>query len=136
MSESAQNEPMTWYLAHKLALRSGDQDMASSSVEAVGASASKDPKFLYACCLDAQKSGDKLCLLKALKKLAEKFEFTKPGDVYFPALLRAMIRLQVALLNDEEQLHIDPATMVNDVCETFEGGELPIRLWYMPRSSC
>jgi hypothetical protein len=133
MSESAQDEPMTWYLAHKLALRSDDQDMASGSIEALGSSASKDLKYLYACCLDAQKSKDKLYLLQALKKLAEKFEFTNPGDVCFPALLRAMIRLQVSLLDGKDQHGIDSNLMVNDLCETFEAGKVLVTVYRIRR---
>ncbi|KAI1873577.1 hypothetical protein JX265_005199 [Neoarthrinium moseri] len=113
-------QQMTLYLGYKLAIRSGDQDMASRCIDLVSSAASNDPKFLYACCVDAQESGNELCLLKALKELANKYEIIKP-DVHFPALLRVTIRLQISILAKEDLPSIDSDIIINDLCETFEG---------------
>jgi hypothetical protein len=123
MAEHTKSQPMTMYLAYKLALRSGDRDLASRCIEGIGAASSKDPQFLYACCLDAQESGNKLCALEALKQLAERHEFGKPGPVHFPALLRVTIRLQLTILNDGSLREGEQGLAVDDLCETFEGGK-------------
>ncbi|KAK9785215.1 putative Meiosis protein SPO22/ZIP4 like-domain-containing protein [Seiridium cardinale] len=120
MNEGVQSQPMTMYLAHKLALRVGDPAMASKCIDAVSKSAAKDPKFLYACCLDAQHSGDKLCTLKALKLLADKYELSQDCEIHFPALLRSMIRVQTSLIDNKEASHVDPGLVVDDLCKTFE----------------
>ncbi|KAI1866259.1 uncharacterized protein JN550_007647 [Neoarthrinium moseri] len=120
MSEDVQTQQMTLYLGYKLAIRSGDQDMASRCIDLVSSAASNDPKFLYACCVDAQESGNELCLLKALKELANKNEIIKP-DVHFPALIRVTIRLQISILAKEDLPSIDSDIIINDLCETFEG---------------
>ncbi|KAI0125122.1 meiosis protein SPO22/ZIP4 like-domain-containing protein [Xylariales sp. AK1849] len=121
MSESTKTQPMTIYLAYKLALRSGDRELASQLIETVSASAPKDPKFLYACCIDAQESGDKLCALEALKQLAEKHQWSKPGPVHMPALLRVMIRLQVAIFDEYSLPEAERDLVVEDLCEVYEG---------------
>ncbi|KAK9417597.1 putative Meiosis protein SPO22/ZIP4 like-domain-containing protein [Seiridium unicorne] len=120
MNEGVQSQPMTMYLAHKLALRVGDPVMASKCIDAVSKSAAKDPKFLYACCLDAQHSGDKLCTLKALKLLADKYELSQDCEIHFPALLRSMIRVQTSLIDSKEASHVGPGLVVDDLCKAFE----------------
>lgn len=122
MSEDVQNQPITLYLAYKLAIRADDSEMASKCIDMVGKSSSQNITFLYACCLDAQKSGDKLCTLKALRLLADKYDFQRDHEVHFPALLRSIIRVQVSLLQSDEECAVDPVIIVNDICKTFEAG--------------
>lgn len=124
MSESVQCQPMTMFLAYRLALRSSNTAMASKCIEGVSKSAPKDPKFLYACCLEAQQSGDRLCTLKALKLIAEQYEFSQDSDIHFPALLRSMIRVQVSILESKDASGIDIGLIARDLCDTFEGGKL------------
>lgn len=123
MSQDVQNQPMTMYLAYKLAIRTEDAEMASKCIEMVGKTASKSNKFLYACCLDAQQSGGKLCTLKALRLLADKYDFQRDQDIHFPALLRSIIRVQVSLLGPDEKVDIDPLIIIDDICRTFEAGK-------------
>jgi hypothetical protein len=123
MDEGVQNQPMTLYLACKLALRSGDPEMASNCIETISGTSMKDLKFLYACCLEAQQSGEKLCTLKALQLLANKFEFNGDCEIHFPALLRSTIRVQVSLLEPNERSRVNIMTVVDDICRTFEAGK-------------
>jgi hypothetical protein len=131
MNEDVQKQPMTMYLACKLALRGGDEAMASNCIEMVSKSSLKDLKFLYACCLDAQQSGDKICTLKALKLLASKYELNKDCEIHFPALLRSTIRVQVSLLNGNASSGSGSGVVVEDICRTFEAGTfLPILFFF------
>lgn len=98
--------------------------MATECIEAVSTSVSKDPKFLYACCLDAQQSGDLICTLRALKLLAEKYEYSRGGEIHFPAVLRSTIRVQISILEGKGLPGIAPNLVAQDLCDTFEGGML------------
>lgn len=113
---------MTIYLAYKPALRKEDADMASQCIEAVSKSASKDPKFLYACCLDALHSGDKFCTLRALQLLADKHEFREDCEIHLLAVLRATIRVQVSILDGKDIDGVDSGVVARDLCGTFEAG--------------
>lgn len=123
MDNGCKNQPMTLYLAYKLALRNQDVAMATEYIEKLGKSASQDPKYLYACCLEAQNYSAKICTLTALKLLAEKYHFIKDSELHFPALLRSIIRVQISLLDEKYQLEADPDVVVDDICMTFESGK-------------
>lgn len=122
MSDVAKDQPMTVYLAHKLAVQSGDWDLAAECIERISRSSSSDLKFLYACCLEAHTSDDKLSALKALKVLADKHEFNADSPIHLPALLRVIIRLQMSMLS-EGSADIDRELLAEDLCHVFEGGE-------------
>ncbi|KAI4860640.1 SPO22-domain-containing protein [Hypoxylon rubiginosum] len=118
MSESARREPMTLYLAFKLALRSGDREMASDCLRQISEVSSKDPQYIYACCIDAQEAEDKICAIQALQHLIQKSEYSCPDVVHLPALLRIVIRLETSLLDDQGQ---SAAELIDDICQVFEG---------------
>lgn len=124
MDSSAKREPMTMYLAYKLALRSGDRVMASDCLKHFSEISSKDSPYLYACCIDAQEAEDKLCAVEALQHLIEKYEYSSPDAVHLPALLRMIIRLETSLLNEQDKSGDDLQLLVDDICQAFEGGEL------------
>ncbi|OTA65448.1 SPO22-domain-containing protein [Hypoxylon sp. EC38] len=122
MSESARREPMTLYLAYKLALRSKDRGMASDCLRHISEASSDDPQYLYACCVDAQEAEDKLCAIEALRQLIQKCECSCPEAVNLPALLRIVIRLQTSLMNDQVQAQADGLhSLIEDLCQVFEG---------------
>ncbi|KAI0008433.1 meiosis protein SPO22/ZIP4 like-domain-containing protein [Xylariaceae sp. FL0662B] len=121
MSESAKRDPKTLYLAYRLALRSGDRDMASECLRHITETTSSDSRYLYACCIDAQKAEDKTCAIEALRHLFKQYEFIAPGPVRLPALLRVIIRLEVSLLNEQGQTDVDRHTLIEDLCQVFEG---------------
>ncbi|XXG97783.1 hypothetical protein Hte_004096 [Hypoxylon texense] len=127
MSESARREPMTLYLAFKLALRSGDREMASDCLRQISEVSSKDPQYIYACCIDAQEAEDKICAIQALQHLIQKSEYSCPDAVHLPALLRIVIRLETSLLDDQGQSDADRQSLLNDICQVFEGVVTAIR---------
>ncbi|KAK1478311.1 hypothetical protein CTAM01_15036 [Colletotrichum tamarilloi] len=120
MSETAQNEPMTRYLMYKAALRSSDQELAAQCLERVALSAPEDPNFLYACVLEAQQAGDKVCAMQAMKQLVEKFEFSETSPIHLPALLRCNIRLAVSIAESVKGARERQST-VEEVLVLFEG---------------
>ncbi|CAJ2511272.1 Uu.00g068970.m01.CDS01 [Anthostomella pinea] len=120
MSDAARRDPMTMYLAYKLALINGDREMVLDSLHHISEASSKDQRYLYACCTEAQRANDKLCLLKALQHLYKRHDYTSMAVTHVPALLRMIIRLDVTLLADKEQHEIDRHTLVDDICEVFE----------------
>ncbi|KAI5864321.1 meiosis protein SPO22/ZIP4 like-domain-containing protein [Durotheca rogersii] len=120
MSESAKREPTTLYLTYKLALRSGDRDMALECLRLINEGSPKDLQYLYACCIDAQEAEDKACAIQAMRHLVEKYEYSSPGPVYLPALLRVIIRLEASLLNDQGRNDLNQHVLVDDICKIFE----------------
>ncbi|KAL7624283.1 sporulation-specific protein 22 [Parahypoxylon ruwenzoriense] len=121
MSESAKREPMTLYLAYKLALRNGDRAMSSDCLRLISEGSSKDLQYLYACCIDAQGAEDKMCAIEAMRHLVEKHECSSPGAIHLPALLRVVIRLEASLLNDQCRDGVEGHLLVDDICQVFEG---------------
>jgi hypothetical protein len=111
---------------YKIAIRSGEIELASECLEVVHRAASKDPSLLYACVLDAQEVGDKDMAIAALQLLLEKYQFNPPSTIHIPALLRCTIRLMITRLESKSASHIEPDTdyIVPQLCKLFEGGEM------------
>lgn len=119
MSEETQKNPMTQYLMYRATIRSGDHDLAADCLEAV-AQANVPIELLYACVADSQRVGDRLITLSAMKKLANMYDYEKPGRVHLPALMRCIIMLLHGLLNNSENGNQD--NVVVDMCTMFEAG--------------
>ena len=117
MSQATRNEPLTMYLAFKLALRTGDHELASECLERFAEQSPDDPQYLYACCLDARSVGDQVQTVKSLNLLSAKYEFSSSSPIHFPALLRTLIRLQVKTLSNPGG--------ADSLCRTFERGKTP-----------
>lgn len=92
MPASGKAAPITLYLLYKVALRTGDAEMASECLDGVLKSSSKDATFLYACVLEAQAFGDKQQAVVALQKVLGKYNYGAPKEIYLPALLRSVSR--------------------------------------------
>ncbi|KAI0395928.1 meiosis protein SPO22/ZIP4 like-domain-containing protein [Xylariaceae sp. FL0594] len=122
MDQVTLNEPMTAYLAFQVALRQGDTDCALTCLEKVSTSPSSDPQYLYACCIEAQISEDKICAIEALRHLVLKrcSDSHSLGDIHLPALLRVLIRLEVSVLSDEKRVNADHGSLVEDLCNVFK----------------
>ncbi|KAK2055776.1 SPO22-domain-containing protein [Colletotrichum caudatum] len=120
MAEAAQNEPMTRYLMYKVALRSTDCELASECLERIGSAAGQEPDFLYACVLEAQQAGNRICAMQAMKQLAGKVEFSEASPVHLPALLRCNIRLAISVMEGEKDAGRRKAA-VEEVVALFEG---------------
>ncbi|KAI8316407.1 Transcriptional regulator [Colletotrichum sp. SAR11_59] len=102
MPGSARNETMTRYLMYKVAIQSGDHDLAADCLERIGAGAAQDPNSLYACVLEAQRARDKISAGQAMKQLLKRHEFNEDSPIHLPALLRSNIRLAVAAVEGEK----------------------------------
>ncbi|KAF5526463.1 hypothetical protein CGCA056_v002343 [Colletotrichum aenigma] len=118
MPGSARNENMTRYLVYKVALQSGDHDLAADCLERIGAGAAQDPNYLYACVLDAQRARDKICAGQAMKQLLERHEFNEDSPIHLPALLRSNIRIAVAAVEGEKSSARNAC--IEDVAGLFE----------------
>ncbi|KAH9898758.1 meiosis protein SPO22/ZIP4 like-domain-containing protein [Xylariomycetidae sp. FL2044] len=121
MSEATKQEPMTAYLAYKLALRSGNREMANECLQTVSDGPSQDLKFLFACCLEAQQMEDKMCALQALQQLAKKKELETSNGIHFPALLRVLVRLHLSMMNDKSDQDINHEMLIDDLIAVLEG---------------
>ena len=121
MKDTAQREAFTCYLMHKVAVRSGDEDLAAECLEAVATSKSAK-EYLYACVVDAQQSAEKRCAIAALKKLVQCHDPKSAGPVHVPALLRCIIRLLWTSLDEIKEGEDGAEARVEDLCQMFDSG--------------
>jgi hypothetical protein len=68
---SSQNEGMTRYLAYKLALRSNDVRLAGECLESLVKHIDQEPRYLYACVLEAQQSANRAMAVAAFQALVD-----------------------------------------------------------------
>jgi hypothetical protein len=92
---SSQNEGMTRYLAYKLALRSNDMQLAAECLGSLAKHVDKEPRYLYACVLEAQQSGNRAMAVAAFQVLVNQ----PPNGVQLPTLLRCTVKLLVEELD-------------------------------------
>ncbi|KAK0634593.1 meiosis protein SPO22/ZIP4 like-domain-containing protein [Bombardia bombarda] len=116
MSKQSCEDPMTAYLAFKVAIRVEDRALAERCLEAVSLSPDHID-YLGACIAESQKVGDIACAIAALKKLQEKYEYKEPNAINLPALFRCTIRLLNLLV---EKSGTDKSELVNDLCQQFD----------------
>lgn len=95
MPVTAQNEGLTRYLAYKLALESSDSQLAGQCLDVLLRNADRDQRYLYACVLEAQRSGNRGIAVAAFQALADR----PPSGIQLPALLRCAARLLMAELD-------------------------------------
>ena len=128
MSDSAKNEPMTRFLMYKIAVRCGEIELAAESLQIISSTTTKDPTLLYACCLDAQQSGNKLQTTAALQLVLEKYGYSAPSAIHLPSLIRTSIQLMVSLLDDSKNSGASDELelSVEKLCKAFEGGKIRI----------
>jgi hypothetical protein len=128
MSPQSWKEPMTAYLAFKVAIRVEDRAMAEKCLGTV-AQAPDHVDYLGACIAESQKAGDIMCAIVALRKLQEKYEYKEPNPIHLPALFRCTIRL-LTLLADRPGNDTD--ALVNDLCDEFDAGTvlLMVLFWH------
>ncbi|KAF2968484.1 hypothetical protein GQX73_g5062 [Xylaria multiplex] len=120
MNDVTLKEPMTAYLAFKVALKQVDVDSASRCLEQISEASSSNLQYLYACCLEAQLAQAKTITIKALQLVVLKHQFHSPDYIHLPALLRVLIRLEVSILYDEQEIDTDKECLVRDICTTFK----------------
>jgi hypothetical protein len=126
MSNSAKNEPMSRFLMYKIAIRCGESKLAAESLQIISFATTKDPTLLYACCLDAQQSGNKLQTIAVLQLVLEKYGYIAPSAIHLPSLLRTTIQLMVQLQKESQSSTIldDMGVTVEKLCKAFEGGNI------------
>lgn len=122
MSPQSWKEPMTAYLAFKVAIRVEDRAMAEKCLGTV-AQAPDHVDYLGACIAESQKAGDIMCAIAALRKLQEKYEYKEPNPIHLPALFRCTIRL-LTLLADRPAG--DKNDLVNNLCSEFDAGTVTL----------
>jgi hypothetical protein len=124
MSTVAQNEPMTRFLMYKIALRSGEHELAADSLHIISSSSKKDSTLLYACCLDARDVGNKVTLLAALQLVLEKYDYGAPKTIHLPSLLRITIGLTESILEESKASEgsAEAEAIIDKLCKLFEGG--------------
>ncbi|KAK3387485.1 meiosis protein SPO22/ZIP4 like-domain-containing protein [Podospora didyma] len=116
MSKQSWNEPMTGYLAFKVAIRTEDRALAEQCL--VEISTSPDHiDYLGACIAESQKAGDIFCAIAALKKVQEKYEFKEPNSIHLPALFRCTIRLLHILVDRPDARENG---IIEELCVAFE----------------
>ncbi|KAK3320643.1 meiosis protein SPO22/ZIP4 like-domain-containing protein [Cercophora scortea] len=116
MSAQSWKEPMTAYLAFKVAIRTEDRALAERCLDTV-CLAPDHIEYLGACIAESQKVGDISSAVAALKKLRGKHEYKEPNPIYLPALFRCIIRL-LNILADKPNAEQDG--VVNSLCREFE----------------
>lgn len=118
---------MTAYLAFKVALKQEDVDGASRCLEQISEASSSDPQYLYACCLEAQQAQDRISTIKALQHIVHNHRLSS-DSIHLPALLRVLIRLEVSVLNDEQEDNVaKKGLLVEDLCNVFKTAADEIR---------
>ncbi|RKF63583.1 Sporulation-specific protein 22 [Erysiphe neolycopersici] len=121
MTEAARNEPLSRFLMYKIAIRSGDDDMAVECLHKISSATVNDPSLLYACCLDSQKIGNKPQLLVTLQLVLDKLRYETPSNCHLPSLLRLTIGLMIEMHDDAVKSGIGPElNIVKKLCESFE----------------
>ncbi|KAK0704841.1 meiosis protein SPO22/ZIP4 like-domain-containing protein [Lasiosphaeris hirsuta] len=123
MSQQSWNEPMTAYLAFKVAVRTKDRVLAERSLETVS-STPDHMDYLGACIAESQNAGDIFCAIAALNKLYEKYEYKAPNLVHLPALFRCTIRLLHLLVGRPDA---DKNLIVHKLCEGFDAVVLALQ---------
>lgn len=98
MTETAQNESRTRYLAFKLALQSDNYQLAVESLNIVAKQADRDPAFLYGCVLEAQQSRMRQLAVAALLAIMDKL----PSNVHHTSLLRCTAKLLMGELENPQ----------------------------------
>jgi hypothetical protein len=119
MSEETKADPLTRYLAFKVAVRNGDIDIVADCLSVIADSGAND--LLYACVLEANQANDQLCTLQALKKLQTVYGRAMSHIVHLPAVYRTMIRIICMILKRAELDMDDRALLVQDLCDAFDG---------------
>ncbi|KAG8531049.1 uncharacterized protein KY384_004406 [Bacidia gigantensis] len=119
MSTADQDEPASRFLMYKIALRRQDGESASQCLESICKKSNKDPTILYACVLEAQRSGDQIQSIAALQRVLEDHNMDALDGVHLPALLRCTARQLFSQL--EKSSYPSGEQIVEDICKLFEG---------------
>ncbi|KAI9644262.1 Transcription factor [Ciborinia camelliae] len=118
MSDVAKEEPLTRFLLYKIAIRSGEVELAAECLKKV-ASYSEDSTLLFACVLDAKKAGKKTDVLDALWMVLDKCGYAKE-NVHLPALIRTTVLMLLPVIENAEAHSVDTRESIEKLCKLFE----------------
>ncbi|KAF3349397.1 Oxalate decarboxylase oxdD [Verticillium dahliae VDG2] len=116
------SEPLANYLIYKAGLRYQLHDFVKQGLEGLAKTGIKDPSLLYACILDAQKTGDNVCTYRAISALVDNCTSTQ---LHRPALLRSAIRCLQDAMGDDATVASGSTSkverqLVEELCQAFE----------------
>jgi hypothetical protein len=111
---SSQNEGMTRYLAYKLALRSNDVRLAGECLESLVKHIDQEPRYLYACVLEAQQSANRAMAVAAFQALVDQ----PSNGVQLPALFRCTARLLMEEMGDRSRARTEVTSELVHIFET------------------
>ncbi|MCJ1284476.1 hypothetical protein MMC26_003808, partial [Xylographa opegraphella] len=118
MSDTVRSADETKYLMYKVALRSGDRELAVECLEAISIGSTKDGTLLYACVLEAQQMGQREQAISAMVHVLDKYNYGSPPGVNLPALLRCTARL---LIQEIESSVGGDNSNIDAICSLFDG---------------
>lgn len=121
MPESGRDAISTRYLMYRVGLSSQDEELTMSSLDKIVHKTDENATYLYACVLEAQKSGDRRHTVVVLQKVLEKFNYASPPGVYLPALLRTTALMMMKEL-ESDSVPVDIA--LTELCRIFEAAVL------------
>ncbi|KAL2684721.1 hypothetical protein Neosp_005808 [[Neocosmospora] mangrovei] len=129
---AVQNDQLTRYLMFKVSLIGWDHDLGRQCVEFLSKSSEKERSrdILYACVREAQKLGDKLCTLEALKAVTETFtaDSSTVAVAHLPSVLRCAIRMIHYIETQDNQGADQVSVLIQDTCDVFEKGKSFLQL--------
>ncbi|KAL8774382.1 MAG: hypothetical protein Q9209_001133 [Squamulea sp. 1 TL-2023] len=118
MLEWTERDPHTQYLLYKVALKCQDGDLAAECLNTISSKPTEDPTLLYACVLEAQKSGDRLQVIRALSQVLDNINYQFAHGLQLPALLRLNARMLIQELGNGESQDLH---CIDELCKVFEG---------------
>ncbi|KAF4123768.1 Meiosis protein SPO22/ZIP4 like [Geosmithia morbida] len=118
MPEAGQKDPLSLFLLFKAALMSWRGDLGCWCIESL-ATLSEEQRvreIMCACICEAQKVGDKLCALEALKAAALRWDSARSAGNCLTAIIRCGLRL-IGMMEKEEPVS---SSFSEDICILFE----------------
>jgi len=121
MPESGKDAVSTRFLMYRVGLYSHDEELTISSLDRIVQATDKDATYLYACVLEAQKSGDRRHTIGVLRRVLERYNYATPPGIYLPALLRTTAQM---IMQEMVGVHSDIEAAFTEVCRIFEAAIL------------
>ena len=151
MSESNRSDSSTQYLLFKIAILCKDQELGIPSsasyqllrlmaiaigcLNIISSDLTKDPTILYACVLEAQRTGEHLLAVMSLQRVLSKYNYGAPNSIHLPALLRYILTSLLLivlsyfisctarlLIQEVEKGNSQIKEGANEICELLDGG--------------
>ncbi|KAL8919345.1 MAG: hypothetical protein Q9208_006844 [Pyrenodesmia sp. 3 TL-2023] len=132
MSKTTQDDPPTQYLLYKVALRCHDIDLATGCLDGISKIREDDSSLLYACVLEAQKSGNRLQVVRALSAVHNSSTRAITPGLHLPTLLRLIARLLLEELDSQQAPELES---IDELCKVFEGAAAAAQAWQQDTST-